>query len=187
MPTRGINDEKDKVVAQARSLHMKILMVEFESMYMKLQLNRMRPGSFVNFLLPLLMYYGAGNPLRDDLHNHRWLASCVTSSKHHEDARVFHQDPIRNIEVLENFLKLQFCKIFGSHLLQNSFTCSIIYLLYNDALEKKASAYDSKDNTGSSGIDDVGIDDEVVTEINEAENDYMEGVYGYAWRRYCEQ
>lgn len=166
---------------------MKILLARLEPMHW-LQPSVLSPPndgtpddrhSFINYVLPLLMYYGNGVALRNILRDHPWLGSCTVPAKRHEDAWLFHQNPTRNIEVIEDFLKLKFCEIFGSRLLQRSTVCGVFYQYYLSALEKKVRALCSKEVEP-----EPSRAHEDVFDANSPHDANMQSVYGDSWRDY---
>ncbi|KAI1765127.1 hypothetical protein GGR53DRAFT_282118 [Hypoxylon sp. FL1150] len=185
VPPGGVNGGSN--ATRAFAIHMEILLARLDPQgWLKLfppiwQTFRPEWQSiyFVNFVLPLLMYCGARDPLRSLVHDHPWLASCTTPSRRQEDARIFNQDPTRNAAVLQTFLKLQLCKIFGSELRRHT-VCGVLHQYYLSALEMKVWTPCSKDAAVPSSEATKHVVD-----ISSTDDAYMQSVYGESWRCYC--
>ncbi|XXH03963.1 hypothetical protein Hte_010371 [Hypoxylon texense] len=185
--------EADGRFVQAHKTHLKILLAQLNPLdwlepvdlsppyYDDEQADR---RSFTNFVLPLLMHYGDGRALSDLLRDHPWLSSCTASAKRHEDAWLFHQSPTQNIEVLEEFLKLQFCEIFGSSLLRRSTVCGVVHQYYLNALERIVRVRSSVRIPGNSSKNISPQSRRKIVDISETDDIEMQSLYGDLWRRY---
>ena len=78
---------------------------------------------FADRVFPLLAKYHRGEELHDLIKGHRWLANLAVPAERHESARIFHEDPAHNLTILDAFIKLQFCKTWGSLVMKRPLSC----------------------------------------------------------------
>ena len=121
---------------------------------------------FAERVFPVLAEHHSEKASDELTKKYSWLTNLSIPSKRHESAQMFQKNPIRNLTILDVFVKLQFVETWGAAMMQSDPSCCIYSELFRiisaarqNTVAESQSQYTSSLRNESGKEEDVMLQD----------------------------